>query len=85
MTNKFKYVEVAWKDAHSVAEWRGLAELPAPAECVTRGWLVRETDKYVVLAGTLLWKEDGGNVELAGEIIAIPKGGFVTKMRRLKV
>ncbi len=82
---KFRFVEVQWKDAHSVADWRSLAELPAPAECVTRGWLVKETDEYVVIAGTLLWKEGGGSVELAGEMICIPKGGFTQKIKRLKV
>ncbi len=85
MKKKFKYVEVQWDDARSTAVWTGLDELPKVCRVVTRGWLVQETKKQVVIAGTLQvaveGEADDGDV---GELIAIP-AGTVIKMRRLKV
>ncbi len=76
---KCKFVEVQWNDAYSVATWRDLDNLPAVALCVTRGWLVDEDKRQVVLAATFI--EEGREV---GEIIAIPRG-MVKRMRKLKV
>ncbi len=85
MTEKLKFVEVSWMDAHSVAEWLDVNEpLPYPVACVSRGWLVKDTKEYLVLAGTLSLTRSG-KVYGYGEVIAIPKGGFVKKVRRLKV
>ncbi len=78
-----KFVEVEWLDAISVAEWRTLSNLPKPAKCVTRGWVVKEMDDYVVLAGTMLYKEDG-SIDEVSELLVIPKRGMVKKMRRVK-
>jgi hypothetical protein len=51
---------------------------------VTRGWLVKDNPEYVVLASTLALTERG-TVYGCGEVIAIPKGGFVKKIKRMKV
>ncbi len=81
---KLKFVEVIWADAHSVATWVDVGEtLPAPVDCVTRGWLVKDEPGYLVLAGTLSLSPSG-KVRGFGEVIAIPKGGFVTKVKRVK-
>ncbi len=80
-----RYVEVEWMDAQSVATWVDAEEvLPAPIACVTRGWLVKETKEFVVLAGTMSLTRSGKPSGF-GEVIAIPKGGFVKKVKRLKV
>ncbi len=85
MTEKLKFVEVNWMDAHSVATWVDVDEpLPSPVACVSRGWLVKETKEYLVLAGTLSLTSSG-KVYGFGEVIAIPKKGFVVKMKRMKV
>ncbi len=85
MMEKLKFVEVSWLDAHSVATWVDVDEpLPGPGVCVTRGWLVKETKEYLVLAGTLSLNPSG-TVYAFGEVITIPKGGFVTKVKRMKV
>ncbi len=81
---KLKYVEVEWADAVSIAAWRDLECLPKPARCVTRGWVVKETDTYIVTAGTVMYRKDG-TVDVVGELLAIPKAGMVVKTRRLKV
>ncbi len=74
-----KFGEVEWDDASSCATWRGVEELPGVQPCVTRGWLVEENKRKVVLAGTI--QAEGPDV---GEIIAIPRG-MVKRIRRLKV
>ncbi len=74
-----RYVEVQWDDACSCADWRPLDDLPAVYPCVTRGWLVEETKRQVVIAGTV--QPSGDEV---GEVIAIPRG-MVTRIRTLKV
>ncbi len=81
---KFKFVEVAWMDAVSVANWRSFDDLPEIVMCVNRGWVVRETDKSITLAGSLMF--NGANaVSLIGDVTVIPKAGMVAKIKRLKV
>ncbi len=81
---KLKFVEVEWFDTVSIASWRGVDHLPEPARCVSRGWLVKETDKYVVTAGTIMFREDGSVYEVS-DLSAVPKAGMGFKVRRLKV
>ncbi len=76
---KVKYVQIEWHDAHSVATWRGPDELPHVEPCISRGWLLVENSKEVVLASTV--QPNGPDV---GEIIAIPRG-MVKRIRRLKI
>lgn len=67
-----KFVEFKWWDAHSVDAWVENEKYPRPAPITTRGWLLRETDKYVVLAGSVAHEDDGDPVQY-GEVISIPK------------
>ncbi len=85
MTKGLKFVEVTWMDAHSTADWLSVGEeLPSPVSCVSRGWLIEDKPTHLVLAGTLSLNL-AGNVYGFGEVIAIPKKGFVTKVKRVKV
>lgn len=73
-----KFVEVRWVDAMRSDGWCVLAEAPHVVKCITRGWLIREDDEQVILAGTT-----SGDGEF-GEVIAIPRG-MVTAMETLKI
>lgn len=70
---RYKFVEFKWWDAHSVDDWVKEHELPKPAPIITRGWLLKETKNYIVLAGSHA-PEDDGDAAQFGEVIAIPKG-----------
>lgn len=76
---RLRFVEVEWYDASSSAVWCGPEDLPSITSCITRGWLVDESDQAVVIAGTLQLK--GPDV---GEVITIPRG-MVKRIRRCKI
>lgn len=76
---KVKFVEVEWDDASSCATWRAPGEFPRVQPCITRGWLVEESKRGIVIAATI--QVNGPDV---GEIIAIPRG-MVKRIRKLKV
>lgn len=80
-----KYVEVKWMDAHSTAQWVGVDEaLPPLVPCVSRGWLIEDKPSHVTLAGTLALNSTG-DVSGFGEVISIPRKGFVLKVRKVKL
>ncbi len=76
---KVKYVEVEWDDASSSPLWHSPDELPHVQTCLTRGWLLVDNKREVVLAASI--QLQGPDV---GEIIAIPRG-MVKRLRRLKL
>ena len=76
---KVKFVQVEWDDAASCATWRGLDDLPHTQPCITRGWLLEENKKELIIAATV--QEGGPDF---GELIALPRG-MVKRIRRLKV
>lgn len=78
----WRFVEVRWIDSMSVQNWVGKGELPATADMTTRGWLVRESDKDIVVAGTH-YESDGA--PMFGEVIAIPKVALTGKIRELRM
>ena len=80
----FKFVEIEWADAHSTDAWVEESSLPEPAPIISRGWLVKDTKTYVVVAGTIAPAIGKEPMQL-GEIIAIPKSWVKGKMRTLKV
>ncbi len=80
---KWRFVEVTWMDAVSMAEWKSQDDLPKPVRCISRGWLVKETKRYLVTAASVVFKEDG-SVDEVSELLAIPKAGMVVKVRGLK-
>ncbi len=76
---KIKFVEVEWDDASASALWHSPDDLPHVARCLTRGWLMEENKREVILAASV--QLQGCDV---GEIIAIPRG-MVKRIRRLNL
>lgn len=78
------FVEIRWLDCCGGKTWASEDELPKPVKVTTRGWLVKETDEYVVVAGT--WHPDNDEVGkfTFGDTSAIPKNGMVITKRRVK-
>lgn len=70
---KHPLVLVCWEDITSAYEgaWFDLEADLRPATVYTVGWLIRETDKHLILAGTI--GEHSGDVEYSGDTL-IPKG-----------
>lgn len=75
----YPFVEIEWEDAMSLDEWVRPDKMPHPPLVVTRGWLVQETERYLVLAGTY-----GIDPHLEfGEVRVLPKG-MIVKVRQLE-
>lgn len=68
-----KFVEVVWADIVAESKWVKAENLPYPAHFVTRGWLVKKTKKFIVLAATMELDVEE-HVRDYGETIAIPVG-----------
>ncbi len=81
MGKRLKFVEVKWDDAHSTAEWTERKSLPPVTKCVSRGWLMRDDAEAITLAATL----QISNGDDVGEIVTIPRGMVVGKIRVLKI
>ncbi len=75
-----EYVEVFWDDALSTAEWVDRGALPKTPRNVTRGWLIKEDEKELVLAATL--QVSGG--DSLGEVVNILQG-MVVGMRVMRI
>lgn len=60
-------LKVTWIDAYAEAEWAWEIPEPEPQVCVTVGFLLSETDQYLLLAATI-----GGTHSNAR--FGIPKG-----------
>lgn len=68
-----RFVEVIWHDAHSNDEWQNWQDVVLkPARVVTRGFIVREDDRLLMVAGTI-GTEDGLVADTCSTI-TIPKG-----------
>jgi len=72
-----KIVKVTWNDACSRAgwEWRKNKDPLTPLPCISVGFLLSKTKKYVTLAQNL-------NKNQVGEQITIPRG-MIKKIKRL--
>ncbi len=69
---------VTWVDACSSQEWKAIeGSDDKPSPCVTVGFIVKETKKYIVVAGTL--DVDNDNYCLA---MTIPKKNITQIVRR---
>ena len=80
MPSKQRPVEIHWCDIHATdGGWhdRKLADERKPAECLTVGYIVRESDDYIVLTDSLM--QDG-----YGCLVAIPRGCIVKPKRLCK-
>lgn len=73
-------MEVVWHDASSEDGWIDQTTDLSPPEMVTRGWLYKDEEKYLVLVNSLRKDQDGG----VGGSNTIPKGMIISS-RKLKV
>lgn len=74
------FMEVEWLDASSEDGWVDHTTDLSPPVMVTRGWLYRDEEKYLVLVNSLS-KDDK---EIVGGTNTIPKG-MIVSTRKLKV
>lgn len=68
-----RYVEVSWLDAVAGNSWASIRDDDSLAKCISRGWVMKEDDKMILLCGTVGFDEDG-LVSEANNTMAIPKG-----------
>lgn len=79
----YKFVEVVWEDASSNSEtWVHTKDIAAPEEVITRGWLVRDEEKYVALASSVA--NEDLEEDHVGNTMTIPRG-MIMMMRELKL
>jgi len=81
-----KLLLVEWVDSHSTSKWRGLddlEEISSPYPAKTVGWLVKETNKVVMLASTLGAYDQKDYRTDAADIMTIPKVSII-KRRTIK-
>ena len=79
-------VRVEWRDSANMGRWRPLSDVkdePAYLDCVSVGFLLREGDDGVLLAGTHDTQKDPGDTNVNAPHV-IPKGA-VTSIKRLRV
>lgn len=74
------FMEVVWDDAVSNDGWVSVDEDATPERVVSRGWLIKKTDTYIVLAGAI-YERHGNTV---GSTQTIPCG-MIQSSRELKV
>lgn len=55
----FRLVRVFWLDAYSDGGWKEAGEEPKDSPCISVGYLVSQTKKYVRLAATVSVDDDG--------------------------
>lgn len=70
---KMRFVEVEWLDAAVENHWvsiHGEDDIDV-AKCISRGWIMKQDDKQVVLCATVGFDKDG-LVEEGNATIAIP-------------
>lgn len=74
------FLEIEWTDATSNDGWVDVGEEIDIEHIVTRGWLIKETEVYVTLAGSI-YKKDAKTV---GSTMTIPVGMIVSR-RELRI
>ena len=74
----FPFVEIIWDDAASNSQtWVEVGDITGPEQVVTRGWLVKETNSYVCIAGSVA--NEAIEDETVGNTMTIPKGMIVER------
>lgn len=82
MKPPWRRVKVDWHDAYSIEEWTAAAEMAVQSHlCETSGYLIAESNHYIVIAATVAPNGEGWDVS---NIMAIPRGCIV-KPARLRV
>lgn len=74
------FMEVTWLDASSEDGWIDENTNLEPPEMITRGWLYKNEEKYLVLVNSIVQDGEGS----VGGSNTIPKGMIVSS-RKLKV
>lgn len=75
------FVEVTWDDAVATEGWVEASSTDLTMErMVTRGWLIKETPEYIVIANSIKL----GGADLIGGTNVIPRGMIVAQ-QELKV
>lgn len=79
----YPLVEVIWDDAASnSASWVDVDDVAKPEQVNTTGFLVKETDTYITVAGSV--SNDEENIKNVGSTMTIPKGMIVSR-REVKI
>lgn len=74
------YMEVVWDDAASDDGWVDVTLSSDPTRIITRGWLIKKTDTYLMLAASL--HVDTASTVGSTQIIPI---GMIVTCREIKV
>ncbi|SRR6266403_1430523 len=74
------FMEIVWEDASSNDGWSSQSDDHETETVITRGWVVKQTDKSITLAGSVGPTKD----DTFGSTQTIPCGMIVSK-RELKV
>ena len=86
MTRKkqlYSFVEVIWDDAVANCEaWVHPSELGSPETVITRGWLVREDERALYVAGSIAL--EATEHDTVGGTMTIPKG-MVRERREIRL
>lgn len=79
----YKFYEIVWDDATSNSEsWVHLNDIDEVERVITRGWLVKETDRALTIANSISAQED--KMDTVGNVMTIPRGMIITQ-REIKV
>lgn len=78
---EWRFVEAVWIDSSSDGEWTKERDLPEALTMTTRGWLVKETENAITLAGTFY---DDGGTWMFGEFITIPRVALTKKLKGIR-
>jgi hypothetical protein len=80
----FPYVRVEWLDAYSEDQWLYLDDYVLHDHRVeTSGYLVKENEKYLLIAPTIAWATEEKKWE-ACTMMAVPKSMLLKPIRILK-
>lgn len=82
-TPPYPFVEIIWDDAASNSEtWVTTDDITGPEQVITRGWLVKEEEKFIAVAASVA--NEAIENETVGNTMTIPKGMIVSR-RELKL
>lgn len=74
----YPFVEIVWDDAASnTATWVSTADISGVEQVITRGFLVKETDKFVCIASSV--SNESEKEDTVGNTISIPLGMIVSR------
>ena len=79
-----RFVEVRWHDTISIATWTTRKDIVTEAKTpafVSRGWLMIDNERQVTLAATISDQNDAD----IGDVVSIPRGAVLGKIKTLKV